>query len=98
MHQAAGPALTCLLPPVSYRPMIERRYRSLIKALSWRLTGSLDTLLIAFIITGKVKWALSISGVELFTKMFLYYVHERLWNRIPIGRIREPRDKPNFEI
>ena len=78
--------------------MIERRYRSFAKALSWRITGSLDTLLIAFIITGKVKWALSISGVEVITKMFLYYFHERLWNRIPIGRVREPKDKPNFEI
>ena len=78
--------------------MIEKHYRSLIKAISWRVTGSIDTLVISFMVTGKIKWALSISGVELFTKVFLYYVHERMWNRIPIGRVKEPKDKDNFEI
>jgi len=78
--------------------MAERHYRSLVKAVSWRLTGSMDTMIISFLITGRIKWALSISGVELFTKVFLYYVHERVWNRIPIGRIQEPKDKPTFEI
>lgn len=78
--------------------MAEKHYRSFVKAVSWRLTGSLDTMIISFLITGRIKWALSISGVELFTKVFLYYVHERAWNRIPFGRIREPKDKPSFEI
>ena len=78
--------------------MIERHYRSLVKAISWRITGSIDTMLITFLITGKLKWALTISGVELFTKVFLYYVHERVWNKISIGRIQEPKDKANFEI
>jgi len=78
--------------------MAERHYRSLVKAVSWRLTGSVDTMIISFLVTGRIKWALSISGIELFTKVFLYYVHERVWNRIPIGRIQEPKDKPTFEI
>jgi len=77
---------------------MEKHYRSLIKAVSWRLTGSMDTMIISFIITGKIRWALTISGVELFTKIFLYYVHERIWTKIPLGRIREPKDKPSFEI
>ena len=78
--------------------MAEKHYRSIIKAVSWRLTGSVDTMIISFLITRKITWALSISGVELFTKVFLYYVHERVWNKIPLGRIQEPKDKPNFEI
>jgi uncharacterized membrane protein len=78
--------------------MVEKHYRSLVKAVSWRLAGSVDTMVISFIITGRIKWALSISGVELFTKVFLFYVHERVWNKIPLGRIEEPRDKPSFEI
>lgn len=78
--------------------MAEKHYRSFIKAISWRLTGSLDTMIIALLITGRVKWALSISGIELFTKVFLYYVHERVWNKISVGRIQEPEDKPTFEI
>ena len=78
--------------------MVEKHYRSFVKAVSWRLTGSMDTMIISFLITGRIKWALTISGVELFTKVFLFYVHERVWNKISFGRIMEPKDKPNFEI
>ena len=75
--------------------MTDRHYRSLIKALSWRLTGSLDTMIIAYLIKGRLRWAATISGVELFTKVFLFYMHERVWNRIPLGRFR---DKPEYSI
>ncbi len=78
--------------------MVEKHYRSFVKAVSWRFAGSMDTMIISLIITGKIKWALSISGVELFTKVLLFYVHERVWNKIPLGRIEEPKDKPSFEI
>lgn len=78
---------------------IDKHYRSLIKAVSWRVTGSVDTLVISFLITGKLKWALTISGVELFTKIGLYYVHERVWEKLKFGRVQEPeKDKPSFEI
>jgi uncharacterized membrane protein len=76
--------------------MAEKHYRSLIKAVSWRLTGSLDTLIISFLVTGKIKWALTISGVELFTKIFLYYVHERVWIKIPLGKTKE--GPPGYQI
>jgi uncharacterized membrane protein len=78
--------------------MADKHYRSFVKAVSWRLTGSLDTMIITFLITGKLRWALTISGVELFTKIGLYYLHERLWEKIPLGRIKEATIKPNFEI
>lgn len=79
--------------------MADHHHRSLIKAVSWRVTGTMDTLLISFLITGKLKWALSISGVELFTKIGLYYMHERIWNKLSFGRVPEaPKDKPNFDI
>ena len=79
--------------------MADKPYRSFVKAVSWRFTGSLDTLVISFLITGKLKWALTISGVELFTKIGLYYLHERAWEQISLGRVKEPkRDKPSFEI
>ena len=73
----------------------EKHYRSLIKAFSWRLTGSIDTLIISFLITRQLKWAFTISGVELFTKIFLYYVHERIWHKITWGKIEK---RPNYEI
>lgn len=64
----------------------EHHYRSLIKAITWRLTGTLDTMIISFLITGKLKWAISIGLVEVFTKMILYYLHERAWNKIKLGK------------
>ena len=79
--------------------MADKHHRSLIKAVSWRITGSMDTLIITFLITGKLKWAFTISGVELFTKVGLYYVHERVWENLSFGRVKEPqKDKPSFEI
>ncbi len=75
--------------------MTEKPYRSFVKAVSWRLTGSLDTMIISLLVTGRIKWALSISGIELFTKIFLYYVHERAWNKISFGRIK---GEPPYEI
>ncbi len=76
--------------------MSEKRYRSILKAISWRLTGTIDTFVISFLVTGKLKFALSISVIEVFTKITLYYLHERLWNRINAGRIKNI--VPDYEI
>ncbi|MCU0782454.1 MAG: DUF2061 domain-containing protein [Verrucomicrobia bacterium] len=70
----------------------ERPYRSLIKAISWRVTGTLDTILISFVITGQARFAFTIGFVELFTKVFLYYVHERIWDRLSFGRVKGKQD------
>jgi uncharacterized membrane protein len=56
--------------------------RSIVKAVSWRVTGSLDTFVLGFIFTGSVKVAGSIAGAEAITKMILYYLHERAWSVI----------------
>lgn len=60
--------------------------RSIVKALSWRILGTLDTVLISWFITGKIALALSIGGIELITKMVLYFFHERIWNIIKWGK------------
>lgn len=73
----------------------EKAYRSFVKALSWRVTGTCDTILISFLITGHAKMAVSIGFVELFTKIGLYYVHERVWNRLSFGRIK---GRDDFDI
>ena len=70
----------------------EKHYRSLVKAISWRATGTVDTIIISFLVTGQAKWALSIGFIELFTKVFLYYVHERVWNRLDFGRVKAKDD------
>lgn len=72
--------------------MADHHLRSVAKAVSWRATGTLDTILISYLITGQAKWAFSIGFVELFTKIFLYYVHERIWNRLAFGRIKPKED------
>ena len=72
--------------------MTDKPYRSLLKAASWRATGTVDTIVLSLIVTGRVKYALTIGFVELFTKVGLYYLHERIWNRIPLGRVRGPGD------
>lgn len=72
--------------------MTERHYRSLVKAVSWRATGTVDTIVISFLVTGHAKWAFSIGFIELFTKVFLYYLHERIWNRLSFGRTGPEQD------
>lgn len=64
----------------------EKPIRSVAKSISWRLVGTIDTILISWIITGKVTTALSIGGIELGTKMILYFFHERLWDNIKWGK------------
>lgn len=72
--------------------MTEHHSRSILKAISWRITGTLDTIVVSWIVTGKIKLAISIGFVELFTKIGLYYVHERVWNRISFGRAKARKD------
>jgi uncharacterized membrane protein len=69
--------------------MAEKTYRSIVKSISWRTIGTIDTMVISYFITGKLALALSIGGIEVFTKMSLYYLHERTWNKIKFGRIKD---------
>jgi uncharacterized membrane protein len=55
--------------------------RHIAKTLSWRVIGTIDTFLLSWFITGSWKLGLSIGGVEIITKMILYFFHERLWYR-----------------
>ena len=66
----------------------EGHRRSIAKGVSWRITGTIDTILIAFFITGEYSKALSIGFTEVITKVFLYYLHERVWLRVQMGRLR----------
>ncbi len=70
--------------------MREKHYRSIAKTISWRVIGTIDTMVISFIITGNLTMAASIGSIEVFTKMALMYFHERAWNKINFGRIKDP--------
>lgn len=58
--------------------------RHIAKTITWRIIGSIDTFLLAYIVAGDWWIGISISGAELITKMILYYVHERVWFKILI--------------
>jgi uncharacterized membrane protein len=64
----------------------ETPLRSVVKAISWRIVGTLDTIIISWVITGEISMALTIGSIELITKMVLYFFHERLWNIIKWGK------------
>jgi len=57
-------------------------YRSLVKAISWRMVGTIDTFILSWIITGTITLATGIAFTEIMTKTALYWVHERIWNRL----------------
>ena len=69
--------------------MFASKKRSLLKTLSWRTIASLDTFLITWLVTGSPTAGLTVSGLEIITKMCLYYFHERAWNKIKWGRIEK---------
>ena len=60
--------------------------RSFAKAVSWRITGSIDTFLLTWLVTGNAVIAGTVSAIEVFTKIFLFYGHERIWERISWGK------------
>ena len=71
----------------------ESHARSIAKAASWRMTGSLDTFIIAAFITGSPKAAGAVALTEILTKTTLYYFHERIWVLIPWGKRPSSRKK-----
>ena len=62
------------------------RTHSLAKALTWRITATFTTFIIAFFITGELAVAVVIGGIEFFVKFLVYYLHERLWVLVSIKR------------
>jgi uncharacterized membrane protein len=71
--------------------MKETHYRSIIKGITWRIVGTLDTIFLSFLLTGHLNTALKIGVTEVLTKISLFYVHERLWIRFAGTRITEKK-------
>lgn len=65
--------------------VLESRKRHIAKTVTWRLVGTLDTITIAWLITGDPLTGLKIGFAEVITKMLLYYLHERLWYKFNFG-------------
>ena len=60
----------------------EQKRRSLAKTATWRITATIDTMLLAWLFTGSPAAAVTIGSLEILTKLVLYYLHERFWNKI----------------
>ena len=59
--------------------------RHIIKTISWRIIGTLDTMFLAWLITGNPVMGIKIGAAEIISKMMLYYVHEKLWYKTSFG-------------
>lgn len=65
----------------------EKPIRSVVKAISWRVLGTIDTMLVSLYVTnGEVGTSTAIASIDFVTKMILYFFHERVWNIIKWGR------------
>ena len=73
--------------------VVDSRRRHIIKTITWRIIGTFDTIVLSWFITGSVETGLQIGGVEVVTKMILYYFHERAWYRINFGLDKRKRAK-----
>jgi uncharacterized membrane protein len=68
----------------------ESHLRSVVKAVTWRIGGSIFTALIALAVTRQASAATAIGMADLVVKIGAFYVHERIWERISFGRAKPP--------
>lgn len=69
---------------------METHTRSLAKAVSYRILGSVSTAVIFFVLTGRPGLSLGAGAMDMVVKIGLYFLHERLWNHINFGRAKPP--------
>jgi uncharacterized membrane protein len=67
--------------------------RHIAKTITWRIVGTVDTMLLGWLVSGDIKIGLSVGGLELITKMGLYYVHERVWYKSNFGLINRRKNE-----
>ena len=83
-HTATSDSL--VIEPSKYR---ESHLRTVLKTLSWRIVATTTTIVIAYFVFGDISSALAVGGIEFFAKMGIYYAHERVWQLVPRGTVRE---------
>lgn len=76
---------------------METKRRSALKALSWRVWATFITFFVALIITGETKFAIEIGLLDTTIKFAAYFGHERIWVRVPWGRIDSEKG-PDYQI
>ena len=75
---------SCATKQILKELMKDSNKKSLLKAISWRMSGSILTFLIVYMTTGSVRFGLSIASLETFVKIFFYYIHERIWDKVRV--------------
>ena len=60
--------------------------RHIAKTFTWRITATLTTMIIAWLVSGDPLTGITIGGIEFFIKMPVYYFHERVWYKSNFGR------------
>jgi adenylylsulfate kinase len=60
--------------------------RSVAKAISWRIFGTVATTILVYLFTRKLSISLAVGGVEFVSKIGLFWLHERVWDRVPLGK------------
>ena len=73
--------------------MEDSKKRHLLKTVTWRVVGTIDTIILAWVISGSPSTGLGIGLAEIMTKMILYYFHERAWYKIDYGLEKRRRLK-----
>lgn len=68
---------------MSDQPVRDSHLRSALKALSWRFVATFTTIVITFIVTGRIDAAITVGSVEFVAKFLIYYGHERAWALVP---------------
>ena len=70
---------------VWYHSKFSAKKKPIIKSITWRIIGSTDTMLLAWLISGNPLIGLKVGSIEIFTKIALYYFHEKLWHLSDYG-------------
>lgn len=73
---------------------METHLRSITKAVSWRIGGTVVTFIIALLVSGKIDIAVKVGLLDTLVKIGAFYLHERAWHRIGFGKLK----RPDYEI
>ena len=73
----------------------ELRRRSIVKSISWRVFAAIITSCVVYAITGKGDFAAKVGLIDTAVKLLIYFLHERVWDRISYGRVPPT---PDYEV
>ncbi|MFH1868607.1 MAG: DUF2061 domain-containing protein [Candidatus Omnitrophota bacterium] len=69
---------------------MEGHKRTIFKTITWRGCGAFFTIMLVYLYSGDVRESFTVGFVVEIIKMGIYYLHERIWNRIHFGRVKRP--------